>query len=210
MIAQGSTSRSNEVESQAVRALIDEAKLAEREGRWNDAAAHYEGLVRNPFADDQDRLSALRWLGRVYLEQGNRGAAMDVLEAAVAAATQAGSASAIAQALNVVAIIHQTGGDLDLAESRYTEARITAQSIGDAEALAMIDQNLGTVASIRGDVRRALEAFKRSLDGYRALGRRDQAAQVLNNIGLAYSDLGELERAETAYSEAARTFGEEN
>ena len=206
---QNSTSRNDEVEFQAIRALIDDAKLAEREGRWGDAAARYEGLVRNPFAGDEDRLSALRWLGRVYLEQGNRGAAMDVLEAAVAAATQAGSQSAIAQALNVVAIVHQTGGDLDLAESMYTEARITAQSIRDAEALAMIDQNLGTVASIRGDVRRALEAFHLSLDGYRALGMKDQAAQVLNNIGLAYSDLGELDRAAAAYAEAEQAFGEE-
>src|SRR5689334_2331789 len=205
-----STSRDGEVESQAIQALVEEAKVAEREGRWTDASHRYELLVRNPFADDVTRLSALRWLGRVYLELGNRGAAMDVLEAAVAAATQAGSASAIAQALNVVAIIHQTGGDLDLAESRYTEARITAQSIGDAEALAMIDQNLGTVASIRGDIRRALEAFKLSLNSYRALGRRDQAAQVLNNIGLAYSDLGQLDRAAEAYAEAERTFGEEH
>lgn len=204
-----STSRSDEVEASGVRVIIDEAKLAEREGRWSEAALRYEALVRNPFADDQTRLSALRWLGRVYLEQGNRGAAIDVLEAAVAAATQAGSASAIAQALNVVAIVHQTGGDLDRAESMYTEARITAQSIGDAEALAMIDQNLGTVASIRGDLPRALRAFHLSLDGYRALGMRDQAAQVLNNIGLAYSDLGELDRAEKAYTEAEQTFGEE-
>lgn len=204
-----STSRSDEVEADGVKVLIDEAKLAERDGRWSEAALRYEALVRNPFADDQTRLSALRWLGRVYLEQGNRGAAIDVLEAAVAAASQAGSASAIAQALNVVAIVHQTGGDLDRAESMYTEARITAQSIGDAEALAMIDQNLGTVASIRGDLPRALRAFHLSLDGYRALGMRDQAAQVLNSIGLAYSDLGELDRAEKAYTEAEHTFGEE-
>jgi len=204
-----STSRSGEVEASGIRVLIDEAKLAERDGRWSEAALRYEALVRNPFADDQTRLSALRWLGRVYLEQGNRGAAIDVLEAAVAAATQAGSASAIAQALNVVAIVHQTGGDLDRAESMYTEARLTAQSIGDAEALAMIDQNLGTVASIRGDLPRALQAFHLSLAGYRALGMRDQAAQVLNNIGLAYSDLGELDRAAKAFTEAEQTFGEE-
>jgi putative nucleotidyltransferase with HDIG domain len=205
-----STSRSDEVEAGVVQVLIDEAKLAEREGRWSIAALRYEGLVRNPLADHEIRLAALRWLGRVYLEQGNRGAAMDVLEAAVAAAAQSGSPSAIAQALNVVAIVHQTGGDLDLAESMYTEARMTAQSIGDAEALAMIDQNLGTVASIRGDLPRALEAFHLSLDGYRALGMRDQAAQVLNNIGLAYSDLGELERAQAAYTEAEQAFGEEH
>jgi putative nucleotidyltransferase with HDIG domain len=205
-----STPGSRESESPQIKALVDEAKLAEREGRWTDAAVYYESLVRDPLAHDHTRLSALRWLGRVYLEQGNRGAAMDVLEAAVAAATQAGSPSKIAQALNVVAIVHQTSGDLDRAESIYREARGTAESIRDAEAMAMIDQNLGTVASIRGDIRGALDSFQRSLAGYRDLGMLDHAAQVLNNIGLAYTDLGELDEAEAAYAAAAEAFGEQH
>lgn len=205
-----STPCSGEAEAPQIRAVVDHAKLAEREGRWSEAALSYESLVRDPLANDKTRLSALRWLGRVYLEQGNRGAAIDVLEAAVAAATQAGSPSAIAQALNVVAIVHQTGGDLDRAELVYREARGTAESIRDSEAMAMIDQNLGTVASIRGDMLEALEAFQRSLAGYKALGMRDQAAVVLNNIGLAHTDLGQLDRAEAAYTEAAQAFGEEH
>jgi putative nucleotidyltransferase with HDIG domain len=204
------TPRSWELEAPQIKAFIEAAKVAEREGRWSEAALSYETLVRDPMASDLTRLSALRWLGRVYLEQGNRGAAIDVLEAAVAAATQAGLATAIAQALNVVAIVHQTGGDLDRAELMYREARGTAESIKDSEAMAMIDQNLGTVASIRGDIYEALEAFQRSLAGYRALGMRDHAAQVLNNIGLAFTDLGELEQAEAAYAEAATAFGEEH
>ena len=81
-----STPRQGEVESVEINALVDEAKRAEREGRWSDASARYEALVRNPFANDETRLCALRWLGRAYLEQGNRGAAIDVLEAAVAGA----------------------------------------------------------------------------------------------------------------------------
>ena len=205
-----STPGSRESESPGIRDLVDQAKLAEREGRWSDAAVAYEILVRDPLANEQTRLSALRWLGRVYLEQGNRGAAMDVLEAAVAAATQAGSPSKIAQALNVVAIVHQTSGDLDRAELIYREARATAESIRDSEAMAMIDQNLGTVASIRGDIRGALEAFQRSLAGYRDLGMLDHAAQVLNNIGLAHTDLGELDQAEAAYTAAAEAFGEQH
>jgi putative nucleotidyltransferase with HDIG domain len=205
-----STPTSWELEAPQIKAFVEEAKLAEHEGRWSDAAQSYESLVRDPLAGEQTRLSALRWLGRVYLEQGNRGAAMDVLDAAVAAATQAGSASAIAQALNVVAIVHQTGGDLDLAELMYREARGTAESIKDAAALAMIDQNLGTVASIRGNVQEALEAYLRSLAGYKALGMRDQEATALNNIGLAYTDLGEIDRAEIAYADAAQVFGEEH
>jgi len=205
-----STPGSRESESPQIKALVDQAKLAEREGRWTDAAVSYESLVRDPLASEQTRLSALRWLGRVYLEQGNRGAAMDVLEAAVAAATQAGSPSKIAQALNVVAIVHQSSGDLDRAELIYREARGTAESTRDSEAMAMIDQNLGTVASIRGDIRGALESFQRSLTGYRALGMLDHAAQVLNNIGLAYTDLGELDEAEAAYAAAAEAFGEQH
>jgi putative nucleotidyltransferase with HDIG domain len=197
-------------ESPAVKSLIDEAKTAEREGRWSDASARYETLVRDPTSRIQTRLAALRWLGRAYLEQGNRGAAIDVLEAAVAAATQAGSRSAIAQALNVVAIVHQTGGDLDAAEAMYKEARASAAATGDAEAMAMIDQNLGTVASIRGDARGALDAFILSRQGYKNLGMRDQEAQVLNNMGLAYTELGEVESAEEAYAEAARGFSEEH
>ena len=204
------TPRSWELEAPQIREFIEAAKMAEREGRWREAALSYETLVRDPMASDLTRLSALRWLGRVYLEQGNRGAAIDVLEAAVAAASQAGSATAIAQALNVVAIVHQTGGDLDRAEMMYREARGTAESVRDSEAMAMIDQNLGTVASIRGDIYEALEAFQRSLAGYRELGMRDHAAQVLNNIGLAFTDLGELEQAEAAYAEAALAFGEEH
>lgn len=197
-------------ESPAVKALIDEAKLAERDGRWSDASARYESLVRNPDARVHTRLAALRWLGRSYLEQGNRAAAFDVLEAAVAAATQAKSRSAITQALNVVAIVHQTAGDLDGAEAMYREARATAAANGDVEAMAMIDQNLGTVAGIRGDAQGALEAFILSREGFQSLGMRDKEAHVLNNMGLAYAELGELDRAEEAYGEAARAFGEEH
>src|SRR2546423_15474156 len=101
-----STSRDGEVEAEAIKGIVEEAKLAERDGRWSDASQRYEQLARNPLADDVPRMSALRWLGSCYLEQGNRGAAMDVLEAAVGAATHPRSASAIAQALKVAARMH--------------------------------------------------------------------------------------------------------
>src|SRR5947208_13935496 len=101
------------VESSAVRESIDRAKHAEREGRWADACAVYEQLVRDPDALANTRLAALRWLGRAYLEQGNRGAALDVLEAAVTSADLVGSPPAVAQTLNVGGIVYQVGGELD-------------------------------------------------------------------------------------------------
>jgi putative nucleotidyltransferase with HDIG domain len=197
------------IESPAVKDCIDRAKQAEREGRWADACALYERLVRDPDAHAHTRLAALRWLGRAYLEQGNRGAAFDVLEAAVAAADVTGSPTAVAQALNVVGIVYQMGGDLDQAAAMYAAARVKAELASDAALIAMIDSNVGTVAMIRGDLRAALEAFRLSHIGYQALGLRNHEAQVLNNIGLAYMELGEFADAEAAYAEAARAFGEE-
>ena len=197
------------VESSAVRESIDRAKQAERDGRWADACAIYENLVRDPGTLATTRLAALRWLGRAYLEQGNRGAALDVLEAAVASADVIGSPPAVAQALNVVGIVYQVAGDLDQAATIYAAAREKAELAGDSALIAMIDQNLGTVAMIRGDIRGALEAFRLSHLGYQALGMRNHEAQVLNNIALAYMELGELTDAEAAYDEAGRAFEED-
>jgi putative nucleotidyltransferase with HDIG domain len=197
------------VESDTVRENIDRAKKAEREGRWADACAVYEALVRDPQANAGTRLAALRWLGRAYLEAGNRGAALDVLEAAVMSADIVGSPPAVAQALNVVGIVYQVGGDLDQAATIYEAARSKAEQAGDAALIAMIDQNLGTVAMIRGDLRAALEAFRLSHLGYQTMGMRNHEAQVLNNIALAYMELGELSDAEAAYNEASRAFEED-
>jgi putative nucleotidyltransferase with HDIG domain len=196
-------------ESSAVRDSIERAKCAEREGRWAEACALYERLVRDPDANANTRLAALRWLGRAYLEQGNRAAALDILEAAVASADLVGSPPAVAQALNVIGIVYQVGGDLDQAATIYQAARAKAELAGDGALIAMIDQNLGTVALIRGDLRGALEAFRLSQLGYQTLGLRNHEAQVLNNIALAYMELGELADAEAAYDEAARGFEEE-
>src|SRR2546423_14017195 len=197
------------VESSAIRDHIDRAKQAEREGRWADACEVYENLVRDPEANVSTRLAALRWLCRAYLEQGNRAAALDVLEAAVASADIIGSPAAVAQALIVVGIAYQVGGDLDQAATIYAAARAKAELAGDGASIAMIDQNLGTVAIIRGDLRGALEAFRLSHLGYQTLGMRNHEAQVLNNIALAYMELGELADAEAAYNQAAQAFEEE-
>ncbi|MDP9202879.1 MAG: tetratricopeptide repeat protein [Gemmatimonadota bacterium] len=197
-------------ESPEVKAIMDEAKKCERDGRWPDACRLYETLIRNSEVRTATRLGALRWLARAYLEQGNRQAALDVLEAAVAAAEQSGSSTAVAQVLNIVGIAHQTGGDLDNARAMYEAAREKAESTGDAELLAMIDQNLGSLASIRGETREALESFRRSQLGYQTLGMRNHEAQLLNNLGLTYADLGEFAEAEQAYAEAARAFAGDN
>ncbi|MDO8502091.1 MAG: HD-GYP domain-containing protein [Gemmatimonadaceae bacterium] len=193
-------------ESISIARGLERANRAEKKGRWEAACGEYERLIRNPEARLDTRLSALRLLGRAYLERGDRGAARDVLEAAVAAAEQARRPAAVARALNVVAILEQTVGNLEEAAALYVLARGQAQAAGDGALVAMIDQNAGTVASIRGDTRGALESFRLSLAGYQSLGMTDYAGQVLNNMGLAFVDLGAHRSAESAYAEAIQSF----
>jgi len=195
-------------ESPEIIARLDAAKSAELDGRWADACAEYEAIVNQSGTTMETRLSALRWLGRAHLENGNRALAMEVLRAAVAAAEEAKRPRAVAQALNVVGIAEQMAGNLDQAAEMYAAARSRAMLTEDRALLAMIDQNLGTVANIRGDLSGALSAFRLSLTGYQLLGLRSYEGQVLNNIGLAYLDLGEFDAAESAYADAARAFSE--
>jgi putative nucleotidyltransferase with HDIG domain len=170
------------------------------------ACSEYERLIRDPNIPEDTRLAAMRWLGRAYLEQGKRDAASDVLHAAVAAAERAKNPLALAQALNVVGILEQTGGNLERAAELYSAARKQADEGGDRALVAMIDQNAGVVANIRGDVEAALVAFRMSLEGYQALGLSNYSGQVLNNMGLAFLELGDLESAEWAYGQAIGEF----
>ncbi len=193
-------------ESPAITSRLEAAKAAELDGLWADACAAYEAILNEGTAAEETRLSALRWLGRAHLENGNRSLAMDILRQAVAAAEEADRPRAIAQALNVVGIAEQVAGNLDQAAEMYSAARSRAVQTEDLALLAMIDQNLGTVASIRGDLDGALSAFRLSLAGYQMLGLRNYEGQVLNNMGLAYLELGEFEQAEGAYADAANAF----
>ena len=187
---------------------IGAAKDAEREGRWTDACAEYERIIRDPSVSTDTRLRALRWLGRAHIEKGDWRAGLDILEAAMAAAEQAEQPAAVAQARNVIAIAYQSAGKLDVATKHYQLARDAAESVDDKALVAMLDQNLATVASIRGDSAAALDAFELSLAGYQSLGMVGYQGQVLNNIGLVHMDLGDFAAAGFAYIEAAHAFEE--
>ena len=140
-------------ESSAIKETIERAKHAEREGRWSDACAIYEQLVRDPAANANTRLAALRWLGRAYLEQGNRGAALDVLEAAVASADTVGSPPAVAQALNVIGIVYQMSGDLTRPRPTISRPR---KEVGRRRRLSLMTIDLGR-RDLRGDLRAGFE-----------------------------------------------------
>ncbi len=180
-------------------AAVADARASERTGDWVAARRVYQRLLDDRSITAPTRSSVLRWMGRTYAEEGNSDVAVSLLEQAVEAGATAGDPGAEAHALNGLAVIEQTLGNLDRSEELYTLARVRAVEANDEMLLAVLDQNLGTIANIRGDLQTALESYESSRRRLTALGRSSFEAHVLNNIGMVCTDLGQWEDAEVAY-----------
>ena len=174
----------------------------ERSGQWAHARARYESLLSDGALTDAVRSSVLRWIGRAHAEEGRPEVARSVLERAVSLASEAGDVGAEAHALNWLAIVEQTLGNLDHSDELYERASARAADAQDEMLLAMLDQNRGTVANIRGNLELALESYESSRRRFKALGLSSYEAHVLNNVGMVCTDLGRWDDAEGAYDAA--------
>lgn len=189
-----------------VQELIEQGKLAEREGRRDDARRLFEealhGLGSSAHAATASAL--LRWIGRTYHTDGDHGAAIDCLEAALAVAELSGDQASAGHAINLQAIVHWRQGELDEAESLYVRARETALVAGEQWLAAMTAQNLGVIANIRGDLERALRFYQTALAEYRNLGSAAEMCGVLNNMGKLHTDMEQWDSATRSFDEAAQ------
>ena len=184
--------------------LVDEAKLAERQGRRADARRLYdEALTRLSEAQHpREASSLLRWIARTHHQDGNLEAALDCLAASLAVAEAHGDVAALGHAINVQATVRWQQGQLDEAEALYERARVNALRAGDSSLAAMTAQNLGVIANIRGEFDTALHHYEASLAAYRTLGLPNDVMVALNNLGLLYTHLQQWDRARNAYQEA--------
>lgn len=178
------------------------ARTLERSGKWAEARSQYQCLLTDSSLTAAVRSSVLRWIGRTHTEEGNPGIALSILERAVAAAEEAGDVGVEAHALNGLAVIEQTIGNLDRSEDLYGRARARAAQAGDEMMLAVLDQNLGTIANIRGNLEVALRSYESSRKRFKALGLSSYEAHVLNNVGMVSTDLRRWDDAEGAYGAA--------
>ncbi|MFI5239163.1 MAG: tetratricopeptide repeat protein, partial [Gemmatimonadales bacterium] len=188
--------------SDAFNTVVEEARALERNGKWHAARALYQRLLEEESLSAVSRSSVLRWMGRTYAEEGNSDVAVSTLERAVEAAVEARDLEVEARALNGLAVIEQTLGNLDRSEELYARARTRAATVGDEMLLAVLDQNLGTVANIRGNLELAIQSYESSRNRFKALGLSSYEAHVLNNVGMVCTDLAHWNDAEHAFSAA--------
>ncbi|HUF30097.1 MAG TPA: tetratricopeptide repeat protein, partial [Gemmatimonadaceae bacterium] len=104
----------------AIQALTEDAREAERRGDRNAARQGYERALRtlSPGVPGAcARASALlRWIARTYDADGDAEAALDCLEASLAIAEAAGDEGSRGHALNVKSTVRWRQGDSDDAQ----------------------------------------------------------------------------------------------
>ena len=192
--------------------VLGNAEALEREGRFADARASYEALLRDGtlvrHAEQGLASLILRRIARCFVEEANVEAAQDCLDVAEAVARANGDAVGVAHSTNLRAITAQQLGDLTGAQQLYLAARRQARAARADALVAMLDQNLGTVANIKGDYDEARRRYRQSLRAYRALGMERSMSQVLNNLGMLYTDLHDWRSAEDSLAGAVRAASE--
>ena len=190
----------------SVDVLIQQAQLAEREGRREDARLMYERALYSLRRSEDGVLasSLLRWIGRTYQLDADLGAALDCLDAAIAIAELAGDVGAIGHAINIQAVVYQQDGDLDKAEALWGEARTHAIAAGETRLAAMTAQNLGVISAVRGDHEKTLRHYRTSLAEFRTLGAPKEVLIAPNNMGKLCTDLERWDDAMRAFEEATQ------
>ena len=79
-------------------------------------------------------------------------------------------------------ILHAVTGDLDTAQTRYSEALEIQQRIGDEEGAGLSLGGLAGLAAGRGDLAAALEHYRQSLAAFEAIGDRAEEARILSEM----------------------------
>lgn len=102
-------------------------------------------------------------------------------------------------ASTVDAILNAVAGDLDTAQTRYTQALEVQRRIGDEEGAGLSLGGLAQLASGRGDLAGALDLYRQSLAAFEAIGDRAEEARILSEMAWT-----ELRHEDSAL--ARRTF----
>ena len=79
-------------------------------------------------------------------------------------------------------ILNAVAGDLNSAQTRYSEALEIQQRVGDEEGAGLSLGGLARLASGRGDLPGALELYQQSLAAYEAIGDRAEEARILSEM----------------------------
>ncbi|MFD3406584.1 BTAD domain-containing putative transcriptional regulator [Kribbella sp. NPDC058693] len=178
-----------------------------RGGHWREAVdVQRTGLAAAERMGDMHLKAVAQYtLGKTYIDVGERDAARDLLEKAVAGFRQAGSEEAESSAYVALGNMYSDEGRSAEAVQNYQEAlRHGSEPIARATAM----NNLANEYSTLGDHELAVTMLLQAIELWQAAGDRHGEANSWDSLGHAQQMLGDLPAAATWYLRAIDAFRE--
>ena len=109
-------------------------------------------------------------------------------------------------AMAIDGILQTVKGDLETAQSRYSQALEIQQRIGDEEGAGLSLGGLAQLASIGGDLAGALDFYRRSRAAFAAIGDRAEEARILSEMAWTHLQHGDATLARGFFFDSVQTY----
>jgi predicted ATPase/DNA-binding CsgD family transcriptional regulator len=186
------------------RALAAAANLLQQMGSYAIAGDYgQEGLAIARAAGDDYLVGELMYVRAwVLLRQGQRSAALPLIESGLGLARRLGDPHLTANLLSAQAHATYAAGDHAGAARHAAEALPLFRQAGDRQHMGTMLGNLGNYELSAGNLDAARRHLAEALDIFRALNHRDGIAYQTLNLGLAEYLSGSPDTAEALFAES--------
>jgi predicted ATPase/DNA-binding SARP family transcriptional activator len=141
------------------------------------------------------RIIALRYLGEVIGDQGQRDAAQPYFEEALQLCRSHEDAEQKLLLLWRRGILHMNNGDYTQAQADYAAAMTLAKELGNILHIARIHNGIGIIANRQQDFQAAIHHWQLARAGFQAWQHDWGLAATSHNLAMAYSGLKQHEAA---------------
>ena len=179
------------------------------EGRYNEAAVHYEKSL--PALEPGDSLLAARAQGRIgqcFLDSRDYAMAEDHLEKARRIMQDQGDLSSVSDLLVTLASNYRLQNRLDEALQCSRQCLDIREQQGDSQAIADIYSCMGLIYADRREYLPGRDCFQKAADLLMQEGKWLSAAEALSNLASLFHLSGQLEDALSTYHRALEIFSE--
>jgi len=179
------------------------ARVWEVGPHWREGRDWFAKLLSSEGSTEPSlRANALFWTGGLARDQGDYGAARELLQEALELHRQLGDRLSEARDLLSLGHVAAYQGDYEAARAVMEQSlAIYEQKGARSNNIARSLHSLGWVAQEQGDGDSARSYYRRSLALYREEDDRRSAAVVLNNLGNLAADEGDYEAAIALHEE---------
>lgn len=186
------------------RALNQEARSLEKQGKLDDAVARAKEAERISEAADEraEVAKALTVTGIVRFDQGNFSGAADAYNRGLAIQREIGDSRAVATTLNDLANALGEQGDLSGSIKMLNEALATFGEVGDRHSAAAVLGSIAARTIQEGDLKQGKKMLEEGLAASREIGDQERASTALYNLGEVLRWQGDLKSARKMYEQS--------